>query len=138
GTHGRREGGERGGTCSEAESAGSDLMAVLVVAEHDNISLNEATLKAVTAAKALGGDIDVLVAGENAHSAAEAAAKIDGVRKVLLAEAPALKNQLAEAMQAVIVPLMADYDALVSPATSIGKNFSPRIAAKLDVMHLSR
>ena len=112
-------------------------MAVLVVAEHDNASLNEATLKAVTAARALGGDVDVLVAGDNAGAVADAAAKIAGVRKVLLAEAPTLKNQLAEAMEATIVPLMANYDALVSAATSTGKNFSPRIAAKLDVMHLS-
>ncbi len=117
-------------------------MAVLVVAEHDNASLNDATLKAVTAAQALtgqnaGGDIDVLVAGENARAAAEAAANIKGVRKVILAEAAPLKRQLAEAMEKTITPLMANYDALVSPATTTGKNFSPRIAAKLDVMHLS-
>ncbi len=112
-------------------------MAVLVVAEHDNASLNEATLKAVTAARALSGDIDVLVAGEGAQGAADAAAKIEGVRKVLLAEAAPLKNRLAEAMEQTILPLMDGYDALVSPATTAGKNFSPRVAAKLDVMHLS-
>lgn len=112
-------------------------MAVLVIAEHDNASLNDATFKVVTAAAKFGGDIDVLVAGENAGAAAEAAAKISGVRKVLHADGTALKKQLAEAMEALIVPLMGAYDALFAPATTMGKNVAPRIAAKLDVMQLS-
>ena len=112
-------------------------MAVLVVAEHDNEELNEATLKAVTAAQAIGGDIDILCAGNDCGSVAEAASKIEGVRKVRCAKDPALEHFLAEAMEAVIVPLMDEYDAMVAPATTVGKNFAPRVAAKLDVMQLS-
>lgn len=112
-------------------------MAVLVIAEHDNETLNDATHKTVTAAKAFGGDIDVLVAGEDAGSVAEAAAKIDGVRKVLHADGAPFRKQLAEAMEALIEPLMEGYDALFAPATTSGKNVTPRIAAKLDVMQLS-
>ena len=112
-------------------------MAVLVLAEHDNASLSDATHKVVTAAKAFGGDIDVLVAGEGAGAVAEAAAKIDGVRKVLHADGAPYKKQLAEAMEALVVPLMGGYDAFFAPATTTGKNVSPRIAAKLDVMQLS-
>jgi electron transfer flavoprotein alpha subunit len=112
-------------------------MAVLVVAEHDNATLKDATNKAVTAAQAMGGEIDVLVAGANAGPAAAAAAKIAGVRKVLHADTPSLAKQLAEAMQALIVPLMANYDAVLFPATTTGKNVAPRVAAKLDVMQLS-
>lgn len=112
-------------------------MAILIIAEHDNASLNDATAKTVTAAKAFGGDIDILVAGEGAGDVAAAAAKLDGVRKVLHADGPAYKKQMAEAMEALIVPLMDGYDALFSPATTMGKNVTPRIAAKLDVMQLS-
>jgi electron transfer flavoprotein alpha subunit len=112
-------------------------MAVLVVAEHDNETLKDSTLKVVSAAQQLGGDIDLLVAGANCAKAADAAAKIAGVRKVLVADAPPLGKQLAEAMQALIVPLMANYDALLFAATTTGKNAAPRIAAKLDVMQLS-
>jgi electron transfer flavoprotein alpha subunit len=112
-------------------------MAVLLVAEHSNSALNDATAKALTAAQAFGGEIDILVAGENARPAAEAAAKLAGVRKVLLAEGPAFAKQLAEAMEALIVPLMAGYDALFAPATTSGKNIAPRIAARLDVMAIS-
>jgi len=112
-------------------------MAVLVIADHSNEALNDATHKTVTAAAKFGGDVDVLVAGENAGGAASEAAKIDGVRKVLHADAAPLKKQLAEAMEALIVPLMGDYDALFAPATTMGKNVSPRIAAKLDVMQIS-
>ncbi|MEM9740617.1 MAG: electron transfer flavoprotein subunit alpha/FixB family protein [Pseudomonadota bacterium] len=112
-------------------------MAVLVIAEHDNSTLSDATHKVVTAAAKFGGDIDVLVAGEGAGSVAEAAAKIDGVRKVLHADGAPYKKQLAEAMESLVVPLMASYDALFSPATTTGKNVTPRIAAKLDVMQLS-
>jgi len=112
-------------------------MAVLVIADHSNDALNDATHKTVTAAIQFGGDVDVLVAGENAAAAAAEAAKIDGVRKVLHADDAPLKKQLAEAMEALIMPLMDGYDALFAPATTMGKNVTPRIAAKLDVMQIS-
>lgn len=112
-------------------------MSVLVIAEHDNQQLSDATHKAVTAAQNLGGDIDLLVAGSGAGTVAETAAKIDAVRKVLHADEAALEHQLAENMQALILPLMDNYDAMVTPASTSGKNFVPRIAAKLDVMQLS-
>ncbi|MEM0986685.1 MAG: electron transfer flavoprotein subunit alpha/FixB family protein [Pseudomonadota bacterium] len=112
-------------------------MAVLVIAEHDNASLSDATNKTVTAAKAFGGDVDVLVAGEGAGAVAQAAAGIAGVRKVVHADATPLKKQLAEAMEALVVPMMDSYDAVFAPATTMGKNVMPRIAAKLDVMQLS-
>jgi electron transfer flavoprotein alpha subunit len=112
-------------------------MAVLVIAEHDNASLKEATLKVVTAAKAMSGDVDVLVAGSNAGGAAQAAAQIAGVRKVLHADGPALAKQLAEAMDALITPLMSGYDAVLFPASTSGKNIAPRVAAHLDVMQIS-
>jgi len=112
-------------------------MAILVVAEHDNASLKDATHKVVTAAKAMGGDIDVLVAGSRAGDAASAAARIDGVRAVLHADAVSLDKQLAEPMEALIVPLMSDYDIVVFPASTTGKNAAPRVAAKLDVMQVS-
>jgi electron transfer flavoprotein alpha subunit len=111
-------------------------MAVLVVADHDNAALRDNTHKTVTAAKALG-EVDVLVAGQGCKAAADAAAKIDGVRKVLLAESAELGQGLAEAYEALIVPLMSGYDAVLTPATSQGKNFSPRVAAKLDVAQIS-
>lgn len=112
-------------------------MAVLVIAHHTNEALSDATHKTVTAALKFGGDVDVLVAGENAGAAAAEAAKINGIRKVLHAEAAPLKKQLAEAMEALIVPLMTGYDALFAPATTMGKNVMPRIAASLDVMQIS-
>ncbi|PHR91525.1 MAG: electron transfer flavoprotein subunit alpha [Robiginitomaculum sp.] len=112
-------------------------MAILVVAEHDNKTLKDATHKTVTAALAMGGDVDILVAGEGAKSVADQAAKIAGVRKVLACDHASLKRQLAEAMQEVIVPLMDNYDAVLAPDTTTGKNFMPRIAAKLDVMQIS-
>jgi len=112
-------------------------MAVLVIADHDNASLKDSTNKTVTAALALSGDVDVLVAGKNAKPAAEAAAKIAGVRKVLLAESDELGQGLAEAVEATVVPLMGNYDAVLTPATSQGKNVTPRIAAKLDVAQIS-
>jgi electron transfer flavoprotein alpha subunit len=112
-------------------------MAVLVIADHDNASLKDNTHKTITAALALSGDVDVLVAGSNAKAVAEAAAKIQGVRKVLLAESDALGQGLAEAFEGVVVPLMANYDAVLTPATSQGKNLSPRIAAKLDASQIS-
>ena len=112
-------------------------MAVLVIAEHAHGALSDATHKVVTAATKFGGDVDVLVAGENAGSVAPAAAKISGVRKVLKAEGESLRKQTAEAMEALVVPLMAGYDAVFIAATTTGKNIAPRIAAKLDVMQLS-
>ena len=112
-------------------------MAVLVIAEHDNADLNDATRAVVTAAKGLGGDIHVLVAGANCQSVADAAAKIDGVAKVLHAESDVLGTPTAEALDALVTPLMADYDAVLAAATTTGKNFMPRVAAKLDVMQIS-
>jgi electron transfer flavoprotein alpha subunit len=112
-------------------------MAVLVIADHDNATLKDNTEKTVTAALKLSSDVDVLVAGQGAKAVADAAAKITGVRKVLLAESPELGEGLAESMEALIVPLMANYDAVLTPATSQGKNFSPRIAARLDVAQIS-
>jgi electron transfer flavoprotein alpha subunit len=112
-------------------------MAVLVLAEHSNAALNDATAKTVAAAQAFGGDVDILVAGKNAGAAAQAAAKLAGVRKVLHAEGEAYAHALAEAVEALVVPLMANYDAFFAPATTSGKNIAPRVAAKLDVMQLS-
>ena len=112
-------------------------MATLVVAEHDNESLKDMTHKAVTAAAAMGGDVDVLVAGKGVKDVAAEAAKIDGVRKVLACDHESLRRQLAEAMEAVIVPLMSDYDAVIAPDTTTHKNYMPRIAAKLDVQQIS-
>jgi electron transfer flavoprotein alpha subunit len=112
-------------------------MAVLVVADHDNVQLKDNTHKTVTAAKALSDDIDILVAGQNIAGVAAQAAKIAGVRKVLTAESGALGKHIAEALSACIVPLMANYDAVLVAATSVGKNFSPRVAAMLDVAPIS-
>ena len=112
-------------------------MAVLIIADHDNAALSDATAKTVTAAQAFGGEIDVLVAGEGAADVVAEAAKLTGVRKVLHADGVVYKKQLAEAMEALIVPLMDGYDALFAPATTMGKNVTPRIAAKLDVMQIS-
>ena len=112
-------------------------MATLLVAEHDNKTLNGVTAKALTAAKGLGGDIHVLVAGSGCKPVAEAAAKLDGVAKVLLADAPIYANRLAEPVAALLVQLAPNYDAIVAPATTAGKNFMPRAAALLDVMQIS-
>lgn len=112
-------------------------MAVLVLAEHTNTALSSATAKAVTAGKELGGDVHVLVAGSGCGEAAAEAAKIDGVAKVLVADAAHLANGLAEEVAALVVPLMSGYDALVAPATASGKNIAPRVAALLDVMQVS-
>jgi electron transfer flavoprotein alpha subunit len=112
-------------------------VATLLLAEHDNKVLREQTAKAVTAAKALGGDVHVLVAGANCRGVAEAAAKIDGVAKVLLADNPSFAHMLAEPVAALIVSLAGGYDALMAPATTLGKNIMPRVAALLDVMQVS-
>nr|WP_321360465.1 electron transfer flavoprotein subunit alpha/FixB family protein [uncultured Hyphomonas sp.] len=112
-------------------------MAVLVIAEHDNAALSDATNKVVTAAAKLSGDVDILVAGEGAGDVAAAAAKVAGVRKVLHADGASVAKQLAEPMEALIVPLMDGYDAVFFAATTSGKNMAPRVAAKLDVMQIS-
>jgi electron transfer flavoprotein alpha subunit len=112
-------------------------MATLLVAEHGNRTLKDSSHKAVTAAKALGPDLHVLVAGNNCRAVAEAAAKLDGVTKVLLAEGAAYEHALAEPMAALIVSLAGPYDAVVAPATTAGKNYLPRVAALLDVMQIS-
>jgi electron transfer flavoprotein alpha subunit len=112
-------------------------MAVLLLAEHDNKTLAPATAKALGAAEKFGGEVDILVAGETCRGVAEAAAKLAGVRKVLLAEAPQLKERLAEETANLIVPLMQTYDVLLAPATTMGKNVAPRVAALLDVAQIS-
>ncbi|RAK62143.1 electron transfer flavoprotein subunit alpha/FixB family protein [Phenylobacterium kunshanense] len=112
-------------------------MAVLVIADHDNASLKDNTHKVVSAAQAIGGDIDILVAGTNTAAIAAEAAKIGGVRKVLTAESDALGQGLAEAVTDLVVGLAGGYDAILTPATTAGKNFSPRVAAKLDVSQIS-
>ena len=112
-------------------------MATLLIAEHDNASIKDATNKALTAAAALGGEVDVLVAGEGAKAAAEAAAKLKGVRKVLLADNAAYAHDLAEPLAALIVSLAGPYDAIVAPATTRYKNTLPRVAALLDVAQIS-
>jgi electron transfer flavoprotein alpha subunit len=112
-------------------------MATLLVAEHDDKSLNGATAKSLTAAKALGGEVHVLVAGSGCRPAADAAAKLDGVTKVLLADDARYANRMAEPMAALIVSLAPNYDAIVAPATTTGKNYMPRAAALLDVMQIS-
>ncbi|MCO6180219.1 electron transfer flavoprotein subunit alpha/FixB family protein [Ciceribacter sp. RN22] len=112
-------------------------MAILLLAEHDNATLSDQTAKALTAAAKIGGDVHVLVAGSGAKAAADAAAKLSGVSKVLLADDASLANNLAEPLAALIVSLAGGYDAIVAPATSIGKNVMPRVAALLDVMQVS-
>ena len=112
-------------------------MASLVIAEHDNASLKDATHKTVTAAAAVSAPVHVLVAGENCAAVAGAAARIAGVEKVLLADAPQYARQLAEPMQALILSLADKYDAILAPATTTGKNILPRVAAKLDVGQIS-
>ncbi|MEJ2123710.1 MAG: FAD-binding protein [Alphaproteobacteria bacterium] len=112
-------------------------MTILLIAEHNNSTLNDATAKALSAAQAMGGDIDILVAGNGCRAAADAAAKFAGVRKVLLAEAPHLDHQLAEEMTTLITSLMPGYGALIAPATATAKNFMPRVAALLDTPQIS-
>ena len=113
------------------------LVTALVVAEHDNNSIKSATLNVVTAAKALGGDVHVLVAGANASAAAAAAAQIAGVSKVLHADGAQLADGLAENLAAQVLAVASGYSHLLFPATAAGKNVSPRVAAKLDVAQIS-
>ncbi|PLR24271.1 electron transfer flavoprotein subunit alpha [Caulobacter zeae] len=112
-------------------------MAVLVIADNDNAHLRDGTHKTVTAALKLSGDVDVLVLGKDVSGVAEAAAKIAGVRKVLVAESDALGHGVAEAQAEAALALAGNYDAILVPATAGGKNFAPRIAAKLDVAPIS-
>ena len=112
-------------------------MAVLLIAEHDNAGLKDATHKALTAALAMGGDVHVLVAGNEADGAAAQAAKLSGVKKVLQAGSAALERPVAEPMAALIVSLSPAYEHLVAPATTNGNNYMPRVAALLDVMQVS-
>ncbi|PTB16735.1 electron transfer flavoprotein subunit alpha [Trinickia symbiotica] len=112
-------------------------MTNLVIAEHDNQSVKAATLNTVAAAQKIGGDVHVLVAGHNAQAAADAAAKIAGVAKVLLADAPQLEVGLAENVEATVLSIAKNYSHILAPATAAGKNVTPRIAAKLDVAQIS-
>jgi len=112
-------------------------MATLVIAEHDNKALSDATAKTVTAALAVGGPVHVLVAGEACGAVAEAAAKIAGVEKVLLADNALYAKMIAEAMETLILSVADKYDAITAPATTSGKNYLPRVAAKLDVPQIS-
>jgi electron transfer flavoprotein alpha subunit len=112
-------------------------MTSLVIAEHNNRALNDATARTVGAAAALGKPVHVLVAGMDCRGVAEAAAKLSGVEKVLLAESPALSAMLAEPMEKLLVQLAPGYEAFLAPATTSGKNYLPRLAARLDVPQVS-
>ena len=112
-------------------------MAALVIAEHDNASIKGATLNTVTAAAACGGDVHVLVAGHNAGAAAQAAAQIAGVSKVIHADCDALAHGLAENLAAQVLAIAGNYSHILFPATASGKNVAPRVAAKLDVAQIS-
>jgi electron transfer flavoprotein alpha subunit len=121
-------------------------MTILIIAEHDvpkepplggNASIKAATLNTIAVAQKIGGDIHVLVAGHHAQAAADAAAKIAGVSKVLLADAPQLAAGLAENVEATVLNIAKDYSHFLMPATAYGKNIAPRIAAKLDVAQIS-
>ncbi|NIJ42444.1 electron transfer flavoprotein alpha subunit [Parvibaculum indicum] len=112
-------------------------MTTLVIADHNNAELGDATAKTVTAAAKIGGDVHVLVAGKGCDAVAEAAAKLDGVAKVLVADDAQYEHPLAEPLAALAVKLADSYDAIVSPATTVGKNFMPRVAALLDVAQIS-
>jgi electron transfer flavoprotein alpha subunit len=112
-------------------------MAILLLADHDNASLSDQTAKALSAAAKIGGDVHILVAGKGAKPAADAAAKLAGVSKVLLAESDGFANNLAEPLADLIVSLAGSYDTIISAATSVGKNVMPRVAALLDVAQVS-
>ncbi|WP_444884976.1 electron transfer flavoprotein subunit alpha/FixB family protein [Microbulbifer sp. PSTR4-B] len=112
-------------------------MSILVIAEHDNAELKGATLNTIAAAKAIGGDIAVLVAGAGCSAVADAAAKVDGVSKVLLADNAAYEHQLAENVAKLVADLGKDYGHILAPATTTGKNMLPRAAALLDVQPIS-
>ncbi|MEZ5893871.1 MAG: FAD-binding protein [Parvularculaceae bacterium] len=112
-------------------------MTVLVIADHHNAALAESTAKTVSAAAAIGGDTDILVAGKGCGAVAQAAAKIKGVRKVLVADDAQYEHRLAENLAALIVSVAGPYDAILKSADTTGKNVMPRVAALLDVMQIS-
>lgn len=112
-------------------------MSTLVVADHDNTNLSDATAKVVSAALQLGEEVHVLVAGQNCTAVADAAAKLEGVAKVLVADDAIYAARLAENMSELVVGLMANYAAVLCSATTMSKNFMPRVAAKLDVAQIS-
>jgi electron transfer flavoprotein alpha subunit len=112
-------------------------MKTLLVGEHDNKKLREATAKALSCAVSLGGEVDVVIAGRGCRAVAEQAAQLSGVARVLLADADAYEHTLAEPFAALIVSLAAPYDAILAPSTSSGRNILPRVAALLDVMQIS-
>ena len=112
-------------------------MSILVIAEHDNSELKTATLNTVAAGMAIGGDIDILVAGSDCDSVADSASQVPGVSKVLLANKETYKNSLAENLGNLVVELSEGYTHILAPATTSGKNFMPRVAAKLDVSQIS-
>lgn len=112
-------------------------MAILLLAEHDGASVSDQTAKALTAAAKIGGDVHVLVAGSGAQGAADAAAKLSGVSKVLLADDAAYANNLAEPLADLVVSLTGSYDVIIAAATASAKNVMPRVAALLDVMQIS-
>ena len=112
-------------------------MGTLVIAEHDNAELKPATLSVVTAAKQLGGDVDILVAGSGCGTVGEAAAQVAGVTKVLVADASEYANMVAEPMADLVVTIAKNYDAVLAVANTVGKNFMPRVAALLDVSQIS-
>ncbi len=112
-------------------------MSILVIAEHDNTELKTATLNTVAAGMAIGGDIDILVAGSDCDTVAESAAQVPGIGKVLLANKETYKNSLAENVGNLVVELAEGYSHILAPATTNGKNYMPRVAAKLDVSQIS-
>lgn len=112
-------------------------MATLLFADHDNAALSEQTAKALTAATRIGGDVDILIVGKDAAEVANQAASLSGVRTVLVAESDALAQRLAEPTAALIAAIGSDYDTILAPATTTGKNVLPRVAALMDVMQIS-
>ncbi len=112
-------------------------MSILVVAEHDNSTLNLGTLNTISAARQIGGDIHILIAGQNAADVVEAARAVDGVSKVLSADHEALANGLAENIAWLVKEMASDYSHILTPASNFGKNFMPRVAAMLDMMQVS-
>ena len=112
-------------------------MSILVVAEHDNSTLNLGTLNTISAASQIGGDIHILIAGQNAAAVVEAAKAVDGVSKVLSVDHEALANGLAENIAWLVKEMAGDYSHILTPASNFGKNFMPRVAAMLDMMQVS-
>mgnify|MGYP003311197092 FL=1 len=112
-------------------------MSILIIAEHDNSELKTATLNTVAAGKEIGGDIDILVAGSDCDTVVESASQIPGVTKILVANKETYKNSLAENVGNLIADLAEGYTHILAPATTNGKNYMPRVAAKLDVSQIS-